>query len=380
MSTKKKIGYLLDDKSIRRRYPDSGLASDICLSEEKTLQLPCRVLSINYHIGGGIKYGSIIELMGEESTGKTLLAMDFGVVAQSMGGVVLWDDAESTFDPKWAMQHGLDLKRIQLLPYENTIEIVSDWIADYCMYWRSKLTKNEPILLVIDSIALLETMDALDTAQTDTKAEMGKRSFKMGEMLRKRMKIFAKYGICCLFINQIRKKIGASKFEDPDTTPLAQCMKYYASQRIGLYRGKRIKKGNAEKGPWVGNLVYLRTKKNKTSIPRDNVQARVYFREDQGNFGYSKYFGFAELLVDKGIVKRHRAIYSYKGVTIAKGDDKFLEVLMNDVSLRSKLVSRLSINTPSKLRKQIEAVTINLYPVKGKPKTDSKEDADDSQD
>jgi protein RecA len=380
---KKKVGILLGDSDLRKRYPDSGLASKIYLDEDRDLRLPCKVISINYHLGGGISYGKIIEIMGEESTGKTLLAMDFGAVAQSLGGVVLWDDAEASFDPKWMKKHGLDLAMIQLLPYENVIEIISDWIADMCIYWRSKLKKNEPILLVVDSIAVLEAMDAMDTAQMDTKAEMGRRSFKMGEMLRKRTKIFAKYGICVLFINQLRKKMGASQFEDPDTTPMAQCMKYYASQRIGLYRGKRLRKGGGEKGKWVGNDVYLRTKKNKTSPPRDNVKAKVFFIEDQGNLGYNKYYGFADLLADKGVIervggktkngKKEGGKFYYKGELIGKGEEEFQERIAEDHELRKKLIKRLGVNTPSKLRLKLESINKNLFPVKLKVKSDEQE-------
>lgn len=367
MADKKKIGILLDEKSLRRRYPDSGLASTICIDEEKVLKLPSRVLTINHHLGGGISYGKIIEIMGEESTGKTLLAMDFGVVAQSLGGIVLWDDAECTFDGNWAKKNGLDLTKIELLPYENQIEVVSDWMADMCMFWRSKLTKNEPILLVVDSIALLEAKDALETAQTDTKAEMGRRSFKMGELLRKRTKIFAKYGICVLFINQLRQKVGASMFEDPETTPLAQAMKYYAAQRMGLYRGKRIRNN---KKSWVGNVVYVRTKKNKTSPPMDNVSAQVFFKEFESKLGYDKYFGLDELLVEKGIVKRKQGKFIFKGEQIAKGEEQFLSEIKNNDSLRKQLLKKLNIHTPSKLRTQLESETKNLFSVKI-PKTKS---------
>lgn len=364
MANKKKVGGLLSPADLKRRYPDSGLASVICLPGDKSLRLPCDVISINYHTGGGIKYGSIVENFGEESTGKTLLAFNYGKVAQSLGGVMLFDDAECTFDPEWAQAHGLNLEMIQLLPMENRIEIVSDWIADMCIYWRSKLINNEPIFLVVDSIAVLEGSDAMETAETDTKAEMGRRSFKMGQLLRKRMKIFAKYGICVYLINQIRKKVGASKFEDPDTTPLAQCMKYYASQRMGLYRGKRIKKGGKDKGTWVGNMVYVRTKKNKSSIPRDNVQARVYFREDNGKFGYDKYFGFAELLEAKGILKRKSGKFYYKDKFLAEGDEAIYEYIATNPEFRSLMIKKLEVNTPSKTRKKLEEIGKNLYPVK----------------
>ena len=380
MATKKKVGILLSKKDLKRRYPDSGLASEIFLPGDKTLRLPCEILAINHHLGGGIKYSSIIELIGEESTGKTLLAMNFVKVAQSLGGIGLWDDAEATFDPAWAKKHGVRLDRLELLPYENEVELVSDWIADMCIYWRNELQNNEPIVLVVDSIAVLEAGAALDTAEMDTKAEMGRRSFKMGSLLRKRMKIFAKYGICVIFINQIRKKVGASQFEDPETTPMSQVMKYYASQRVGLYRGKRIKKGDSPKGKWVGNNIYFRTKKNKTSIPRDNIKAQVYFRDDLGNFGYHKYYGFPEVLLERGILKKTAGKVSYKGQFLAKYKEEnpnaLLKVIAEDDELRRKLIKRLGVTTPSTLRKKLESLTKNLYPVKLKTKSDAKEESE----
>lgn len=377
MAKKKQIGILLGEKDLRRRYPDSGLAGKICLEQEDTLRLPSTNIALNYHTGGGLPYGKIIEVSGEESTGKTLMAIDLSKVTQLLGGVVLWSDPEASFDPKWMKAHGLDLDRIQLLPIENVIEIISDWIADYCIYWRSKLVNNEPILLVIDSIAALEARDAMDTAQVDTKAEMGRRSFKMGEMLRKRNKIFAKYGICVFFVNQLRKKIGATQFEDPDTTPMAQCMKYYASQRLGLYRGKRIRIGDGKKSVWVGNLVYIRTKKNKTSIPRDNIKAEVYFRKSGENFGYHKYHGLGDLLLKKGIIKKRGKQLYFKDELVCKYDklgENLRQAIADNSELRSRLIKKLGVNTVSKTRKKLEDIKRNLYPVKSKKKKNAQEE------
>lgn len=373
MGEKKKIGGLLDEAALRKRYPDSGLASKICLPGDKTLRLPSRVLTINHHLGGGIPYGKIVENFGEESTGKTLLAKDFAYVTQWLGGIVLWIDAECTFDPEWAQKHGLDLSKIVLLPMENRIEIISDWICDMCIFWRSKLTRNQPILLVLDSIAVLEGKDTMEVAEVDTKAEMGRRSYLLGKLLRKRTKIFAKYGICVYFINQLRKKVGASQFEDPDTSPMAQCMKYYASQRFGLYRGKRLKADDKKKS-WVGNVVYVRTKKNKTSAPRDNVQANVFFKEHEGNFGYHKYYGLEELLVEMGVVKRIKGKFMFNGTLVAKGEEAFIRKISKDAALRKQLLDKLDINTPSRLKKKLEAISENLYPVKLKAKKEADDD------
>lgn len=386
---KKKIGILLAESVLRRRYPDSGLASKIALPKEFVLKLPCEVLCINHHLGGGLVYGRVHECAGEESTGKTLLAMNFAKVAQSMGGMVLWDDAEASFDGAWAIRHGLDLRQIELLPYENEIEVVSDWIADMCIFYRSKLTNNEPIILIADSIAVFETGDAMETAEVDTKAEMGRRSFKMGQLLRKRTKIFAKYGIIVLLINQLRKKVGASKYEDPDTTPLAQAMKFYASQRFFLGKGKKIREGDRPKGKWLGHYVYVRTKKNKTSAPEDSAQTRVFFKEHEGHFGYDKYHGFLDVLVSNGTISakggRYKMRVKKKGrpakvIELAYGEKKMLRLLQTDAELRKRLIKRSGINTPSVFREQLEAIKTNLYPVRLKvvsKEANEEEESDD---
>ena len=373
-SSKKKAGIILSGADMKRRYPQSGLASDICLTPDNALWLPSRILPLNYNSGGGVPYGKILELYGEESTGKTLQAIDYGVVAQSLGGIVLWDDAEATFDGLWAQSHGLDLKKVVLLKEENVIEIVSDWIADNIVTWRAKLTKKEPIPLVVDSLAALETWANMEAADSDSGEDMGKRSKMIYQMMRKRMKIIAKYGVCVICINQIRKKVGATKWEDPDTTPGGQAMRFYAGQRIGLYKGSKIK--NADKKT-VGNIVYVRTKKNKVAPPRENIQARVFFTEHEGRYGYDKYFGLLDILLTQKIIKRKSGRFYYKGEQLAHGEDKFLTLLETNAELRSKLIKKAGINTPSATRKKLEEIKVNLYPVNLKKAKIQKEDEEE---
>lgn len=375
MADKRKAGILLNKAALHRRYPDSGLASDICFDDTEIIRLPCRNLLINYHIGGGIPYGKIMEPAGEESVGKTVLAMDFAVCCQALGGMVLWDDAEAAFNGPWARKHGLDLSKVELLPYENEFEIVSDWVADMCIYYRSKLVNNEPILLVIDSVATMEGEDAMQVAEQDAKAEMGKRSFMMGKLLRKRNKIFVKYGICVMLVNQLRVKVGASQFEEKETTPLQQALKYYAGIKLWIFSGRKIKT-DGKKGQWVGKVVYIRTKKNKTAIPRDNIQSEIYFVEHEGKFGFDKYFGLRELLLDKKKVVRNRGKYTRKGKVLAISDNQFETKIRTDQDFRSRMIKLLGINTVSKTREQIKALDKNLYPVKLKVKKGNDEDTD----
>jgi recombination protein RecA len=372
---KKQAGLLMDEASLRRRYPDSNLASTILIPEEKIIKLPSRIIPVNYMIGGGIPYGKILETFGEESTGKSLLANDFSVVAQQLGGIVLWNDAEASFDARWAKKNGIDLKKVEVLKDENELETISDWIADMAIFYRNKLTHNEPIFLVGDSIAAWETRTNMETAETDSGEDMGKRSKAIYKMLRKRRKILAKYGICSMFINQVRKKVGATKFEDPDTTPGGMAMRFYADIRLGLYRGKKIKDANDEV---VGNNVYFRLKKNKTAAPKPAVQGQVFFHPTGGVLGYDKYFFLPETLVRKEVLQKKGSYYYHNGEKLAKGDLKMLRMLREDNDLRATLLKESKINTPSKTRARIESIDTNMYPVKLKVKK-TKEDADEEE-
>lgn len=370
MATKKTVGNLLEARNLKKRYPTSGTASSICLPEDDALWLPSRILAINDQLGGGIAYGHILELFGEENVGKTLLAMDFGYVAQALGGIVLWADAESTFNGPWAQKNGLDLEQIQLLPTENRIEVISDWIADMVVYYRSILTKNEPILLVVDSLAALETQLNLETSQVDRKAEMGNRAKAIDMMLRSRNGLFHKYGITVIFVNQLRKKIGATQFEDPDTTPGGQAMRFYASLRMAIYGGKLIKDKSDKR---IGRLVYVRLKKTKLSMPKDNIKADVYFKKTGNKIGYSKYAGFIDVLVERGVILRKKARFYFKDKMIANGEDAMMKVLEEDDELRRKLIKRSGVLTISKMQEKLDTTKKNLYPVKSK-KSQSEDD------
>jgi len=359
MATKRQAGIVLSEKEMLKRY-GAGLASTICLPADNTLTLPSRILPLNYQMGGGIMYGKILELFGGESTGKSLMAKDFIVAAQSLGGVGLWADAESTFAPYWAEANGIDLSRLYLLPEENSVEVISDWQADMILTARSKLVNNEPIVLVTDSTAALECMDNINTSQVDSKAEMGNRAKAIYTMLRRRNKFYAKYGVEVIYINQLRQKVGASKYEDPDVTPGGAAMKFYASYRLGLYAGKQIKNNNDEK---IGQHVHCRVKKNKMSPPKERVTLDVYFTETNGMLGYDRYAWLPEVLLKQEILERRQGRWYFKDKMLARGDEGMLRVLNEEEELRRKLIKRSGINTISKTRKKLESIDKNLYPL-----------------
>lgn len=374
MAEKKKVGLILSEARLKQRYPTSGAANTIVVAPEDNLVLPSSILSLNWQMGGGIPYGTILEEFGEESTGKSLLAVNFAIVAQSLGGIVLWSDAEAVFRQQayFYQKQGLDLSKVILLPDENIIEVLSDWQADMIVTYRNKLKNNEPILLVTDSTAALETRDNMEAADTDSGEDMGRRSKKIYQMVRKRNKFYAKYGVCVIYINQLRKKPTRTKYEDPDTTPGGKAMNFYASIRLGIRRGKKIENKDETH---VGQYVYFNIKKNKVAPPRNSVQGKVIFQRYQGALGYDKYTGILDVLQYhdseegiKPVLKRKRGIWTYKGKTIAKGDDKMMKLFMEDEVLRKRLIDRAGINTISKTRAKLQSLTTNLYPVNAKKK------------
>jgi len=365
---KKTQGGLQTINKLRNKYPSSGLASIISVQPEGSLWLPSSFIYLNYSMGGGIPYGKLLEVFGEESTGKSLLALDFAAVAQTLGGVVLWADAERSFDPRWAERNGLKLNAIELYP-ENSVEHISDWAYDMAVMYRAQLTHNEPIVLVIDSLAALDTLVNLDTYSIDQRAEMGNRAKAIYGFLRKRSPIFDELGICVIAINQLRKKIGATKWENPDTTTGGMAMRFYASQRLGLYGGSQIKdkiNGFEER---VGAYTTLRVVKNKVAPPRPSIKkCPVYFNPDYGRTGFSKYFGLADLLLRLGVLNKKKggSVYKYGETTLANGETNFNKLIMKDAKLRQKLLAESGVNTVSKTRKQLANISENRYKVKVK--------------
>lgn len=365
MAKAKALGKVLDRKALAKKYTGSGMATEIL--GDSLLWLPSRFLLLNHIMGGGIPYGKIVEIHGLESSGKSLLSFDFAYCAQQLGGVVIWIDAEAAFTNDWAELNGLDPANVELY-IETAVEKISDYIMDMTRYWRSILVNNEPILLVTDSIASLECESNIDSEQSDAKAEMGNRAKAIDKMLRIRNPLLSELGVCTIFINQLRSKIGASKFEDPFTTPGGKAVAFYSSIRLAVFGGKQIKGKIKGKEARVGRNSSIRVIKNKVAPPMPSIKgAEVYFNRKytEHPVGFSKYFGLPELLVETGIVERKKGAswYTYKGKNIANGDKKFLELLINDETMRRKLIRKAGINTISSFQKKLDSIKTNLYPV-----------------
>ena len=149
-----------------------NIASDLV---DSNLWLPSTFFTLNYTFGRGIPYGKILEVAGEESSGKSLIAYNFAYCCQQLGGHVIWVDAEQSWMNSWAEENGVDPSKVTILT-DTRIEYIADAVADIALYLRSQLTHNEPILLVIDSLAAMDCADNIDAKLVDGKAEMGGRA------------------------------------------------------------------------------------------------------------------------------------------------------------------------------------------------------------
>lgn len=355
------------ESALRKKYAGSGLAEDIVLAADEMLWLPSRFLALNYQWGGGIPYGKIVEIYGEESSGKSLLAFDFAYCCQQLGGQVLWADAEFAFTRDWSLANGLKLEKVELFK-EKAIETISDWSVDMAIHYRSKLVNNEPILLVVDSVAALDCLVNMNSSQVEAKAEMGNRAKQIDMCLRTRNGIWEDLGVSVIFINQLRKKIGATNYEDPDTTPGGMALRFYASIRAGVYGGKQITgkiNGIEER---IGKETSIRIKKNKVAPPRPTMKGiKVNFHPEwRDGVGFDKYFGLPEALTTDGVIYRKKGSSKYRlggedGEIIANGELAFLKKLKTDKVFRKMLMDQSSINTISKTKAQAKAIGYNLY-------------------
>lgn len=359
---KKKITKIPTLKSIQKDFTGVSFASD--LFDKKIPWLPSRMISFNYQLGGGIPFGKILEIFGEESSGKTLMAYDFAYCCQYLGGVVLWIDAEQSFTSTWAEENGLDLSRIMVYN-ETIIERISDWIAQTSLYWRSQLTHNEPILLILDSVSALDTDTNINSEMSNSSADMGNRAKAIYKMFRIRNELLCSLGITQIYINQLRKNLKAGMFENPDTTPGGMALRFYASQRIGFYGGRTLtekRKGVERK---MGRLTTIRVIKNKVAPPRNTIsKAPLYNNPKYHDVGFDRLYGLLDALVDtETIEKANGGVYKYKGDTLGRGEENVLKMLSENDDLRKKLIRKAHINTLGTTKKKLESIENNLFPI-----------------
>lgn len=334
--------------------------------EDTGLWLPSTFFALNYQMGGGIPFGKILEIAGEESSGKSLIAYNFAYACQQLGGHVIWVDAEQSWMNSWAEENGVDPEKVTVIN-ETRIEYIADAVADLALYLRAQLTNNEPILLVLDSIAATDCSDNIDAKMTDAKAEMGGRAKALYKYFRIRNELFYRLGITQIYINQLRTALNVGFGKDSSVTTGGAALKFYASIRLAFYSGKTVTIKSRGKERKVGKLVTIRLLKNKVAPPRPTIsKCPVYFNPKFHDVGFDRYYGLEDVLVENDIVEKSSGgVYKYKGSTLCRGEEKFQKLMEEDDSLRRKLLRKANINTIGTTKKRIQELNKNYFPVEG---------------
>lgn len=374
---KKKVGIKVPTANeLAKRYGDMIItASD---TKENGLWLPSTFFMLNYTFGGGIPFGKILEVAGEESSGKSLIAYNFAYATQQLGGHVIWVDAEQAWMNSWAQENGIDPAGVTVIR-DTRIENIADALADLTIYWRSQLTHNEPILLVVDSIAAMDCADNIDSKMVDGKSEMGGRAKALYKFFRIRSELFYRLGITQIYINQLRTALNVGFGKDNTTTTGGAALKFYASIRAAFYAGKGITVKYRGKERKAGKLVTIRLIKNKVAPPRPTIsKTPVYFNPKYHEVGFDRYFGLEDVFVENEIIEKSSGgIYKYKGKQLCRGEEKFQKLLEEDDTLRRRLLKAASINTISTTKKKLASLTENFYPIDGDIEYESFDDTEE---
>lgn len=374
MAKKARMGIKVPSKNeLLKKYGDRiQMASD---STEAKLWLPSTFYALNYAMGGGAPWGKSIEILGEESSGKSLIAYNFAYACQQLGGHVIWVDAEQSWMNSWAKENGIDPEKVTVVN-DTRIEYVSDAVADIAIYLRSQLTHNEPILLVVDSIAAMDCSDNIDSKMVEGKAEMGGRAKALYKYFRIRSELFYKLGVTQVYINQLRTALNVGFGKDNSVGTGGAALKFYASIRLAFYAGKSVTVKQKSRERKVGKLVTIRMLKNKVAPPKPTIsKCPVYFNPKFHEVGFDRYYGLEDVFVENDILeKTSGGVYKYKGKTLCRGEENFIKLLEEDAELRRKLLKAAEINTIGTTKKQLEKLEYNLYPVDGDIDYESQQD------
>ncbi|WP_276362857.1 recombinase RecA [Daejeonella sp. H1SJ63] len=270
---------------------------------------------------GGFPKGRVIEIYGPESSGKTTLAIHAIAEAQKKGGIAAFIDAEHAFDKFYASKLGVDIENLLISQPDNGEQALE--IAD-------NLIRSGAIdIIVIDSVAALVPKAEIEGEMGDSK--MGLHARLMSQALRKLTGTISKTGCCCIFINQLRDKIGVM-FGSPETTTGGNALKFYASLRLDIRRISQIKDSDEVSG----NRVKVKVVKNKLAPPFRIAEFDVMFGE-----GISKAGEIIDLGVDFDIIKKAGSWFSYGDTKLGQGRDAVKQLLLDNPDLMDELEAKI---------------------------------------
>lgn len=304
---------------------DFGKGSIMKLGDEqieKVEVIPTGSIALNAALGvGGYPKGRIIEIYGPESSGKTTLAIHAIAEAQKAGGIAAFIDAEHAFDRFYAANLGVDIENLLISQPDNGEQALE--IAD-------QLIRSSAVdIVVVDSVAALTPKKEIEGDMGDN--VVGLQARLMSQALRKLTSTISKTNTTCIFINQLREKIGVM-FGNPETTTGGNALKFYSSVRLDIRRVTGIKDGDNV----IGNQVRVKIVKNKVAPPFRKAEFEITFGE-----GISKVGEIVDLGVEHGIIQKSGSWFSYNDTRLAQGRDATKQVIKDNPELAEEIEAKI---------------------------------------
>jgi recombination protein RecA len=308
--------------NIEKQY---GKGTIMKLGDTPAENIPCiptGSIGLDAALGvGGLPRGRVIEIYGPESSGKTTLALHAIAEAQKLGGIAAFIDAEHAFDRFYAQKLGIDIDNLLISQPDNgeqALEIVDNLIRSGAID-----------IIVIDSVAALTPKSEIEGEMGDSK--MGLQARLMSQALRKLTANIGRTGSCCIFINQLREKIGIM-FGNPETTTGGNALKFYASVRLDIRKVNQIKEGEES----TGNRVKVKVVKNKVAPPFKKAEFDIMFGQ-----GISRVGEIVDLGSDFGIIKKSGSWFSYGETKLGQGRDSVKKLLVDNPELGEELEAKI---------------------------------------
>ena len=280
--------------------------------------IPSGSIALNAALGvGGYPKGRIIEIYGPESSGKTTLAIHAIAEAQKAGGIAAFIDAEHAFDRFYAAKLGVDIDNLWISQPDN---------GEQALEIAEQLIRSSAIdIIVIDSVAALTPKAEIEGEMGDNR--VGLQARLMSQALRKLTSAISKTNTTCIFINQLREKIGVM-FGNPETTTGGNALKFYASVRLDIRKGSPFKDGEDV----IGNQTRVKVVKNKVAPPFRKAEFDIMFGE-----GISRSGEIIDLGAELGIIKKSGSWYSYNDTKLGQGRDAAKQCIQDNPELAEEL-------------------------------------------